>query len=502
MIRRAAVLLVVLAFLGVFAQPAAADLVKITSFSPLSGPPGTIVTINGGGLGTTTKVQFNGVNATFVVHTARKVTAVVPPTASSGPITVTKAKPVSSATSVNDFTVTLPPDTTPWPMFQHDPQHTGKSTGSGPSTSAVRANWEFKGPSWIKNEPSIGPDGTVYIGLARHPLCALEGASGTQKWCTNIGGFVNQSSATIGNPFMKTDAQGTRKVQTVYMGDRNNVFWAVDSEGDDLWSYKINLDGDVRASAIIGPEPTNTIYMMCGCTTRAVMHALAPDGTLKWFLNLPTSRDASPAAIQFGPHFRLYMVSNNAELVAIDDLGTSGVVAWTLPLATLSEHSSPTIGPDGTIYVGTEDGLFAVRDNGTSAQVLPGWPFPTAGGVDTTAAISSGKVYVSSLDGGTRTVYGINPATNPPTQLWSKTGPGSGSTSFAQTPSPVIGSNGLVYAAIGKQVYAFDPAVANPAATPRWQFTLRDDAIALTVGDGVLYVSAKDSRVYALIAGP
>jgi len=71
MIRRAGVLLVVLAFLGVFAQPAAADLVKITSFSPLSGPPGTIVTINGGGLGTTTKVQFNGVNATFVVHTAR-----------------------------------------------------------------------------------------------------------------------------------------------------------------------------------------------------------------------------------------------------------------------------------------------------------------------------------------------------------------------------------------------------------------------------------------------
>ena len=37
---------------------------------------------------------------------------------------------------------------------------------------------------------------------------------------------------------------------------------------------------------------------------------------------------------------------------------------------------------DGTIYVGTEAGLFAVRDDGTSGAVKPGWPFATVGGVD------------------------------------------------------------------------------------------------------------------------
>jgi hypothetical protein len=65
----------------------------------------------------------------------------------------------------------------------------------------------------------------------------------------------------------------------------------------------------------------------------------------------------------------------------------------------------------------------------------------------------------------------------------------------------VIGGNGLVYAAIGSDVYGFDPAAANPGS-PKWQFTLPADAISLMVGEGVLYVSAKNARLYALTPAP
>src|SRR5262249_20056836 len=157
-------------------------------------------------------------------------------------------------------------------MFQHDMRHTGKTTVNGPTGSSVHPQWTYKAPSWIKNETTIGPDGTLYIGAGKFPLCSLNPAAGTVNFCTQIGGFVDQPAAPVGNPFTKTDASGTRTVQTLYIGDRNNIFWAVDSEGATLWHKKIPLDGDVRASAIIDPS-TGRVFMMCGCTTQARLHA-------------------------------------------------------------------------------------------------------------------------------------------------------------------------------------------------------------------------------------
>jgi outer membrane protein assembly factor BamB len=240
--------------------------------------------------------------------------------------------------------------------------------------------------------------------------------------------------------------------------------------------------------------------MMCGCTTRGVVHAFNKNGTLNWFLNIPGVRDASPAGVQFGSHYRLYVMTNNAELMAIDDLGASGVVAWSIDLGTNSEHSSPIVAPDGTIYVGTDHALYALKDNGTSASVKPGWPFtPAKGDIDTTPAFSSGKVYISTDGpGSTRVLYAVDGTSGQ--QLWTLSGVGGGAASLALTPSAVVGSNGLVYMAIGKDVYAFDPASANPAAAPRWHFVVGDDVISMAVGDGVLYVSARDAKVYALVS--
>lgn len=493
--RRFVLAIVAAAAIVVAEGTARADLLKITGFTPPSGPVGTTVVISGGGMSRVNAVAFAGVGASFRVDSARQVTATVPDGASTGRITVTR--PGSTVTSATDFTITTAPESTPWSSWQHDAQHSGRTGATGPSGSAVTRKWVYKAVNWIKNEPAIGTDGTVYIGDSKFPLCALSGASGALLWCTDVGGYVAQSSPAIGNPFVKTDAAGTRTVQTIYIGERNNVLWAIDDEGDTVWSYKIALDGDVRASPLIGPPPASRVFMMCGCTTRGVLHAFDPSGALAWVVNLPQVREASPAGILRGATFRLYVITNHGELIAVDDLGTRGEIAWTLPLGASSSMSSPSIGPDGTIYVGTEAGLFAVRDDGASGHVVPGWPFATAGNVDTTAAIAGSKLYVSSFRLGTRRLYAIDAAGGPPQQLWSVSGPGTSSTSFAQTPSAVIGGNGLVYAAIGPVVSAFDPASANPAVA-RWQHTLPADAISLTLGEGVLYVSAKDARLYAL----
>ena len=75
----------------------------ITSFSPGVGPTGITVTIHGTRLTATRSVGFNGVSASFQVVSNRELTAVVPETATTGPITVTK--PAGSAVSSEDFHV-------------------------------------------------------------------------------------------------------------------------------------------------------------------------------------------------------------------------------------------------------------------------------------------------------------------------------------------------------------------------------------------------------------
>ena len=86
----------------------AATTPAISDFSPLSGPVGTSVTINGSGFTGATGVKFNGTSAgsgNFTVVSDVQITATVPSGASTGPISVTT--PGGTGTSSADFTVTL-----------------------------------------------------------------------------------------------------------------------------------------------------------------------------------------------------------------------------------------------------------------------------------------------------------------------------------------------------------------------------------------------------------
>lgn len=84
---------------------------SISSFSPFSGAPGATVTITGANFNATTggnTVTFNSVAATVNSATTTQIVAVVPATATSGPISV--ATTSGTAYSANSFSV-LPPAT-------------------------------------------------------------------------------------------------------------------------------------------------------------------------------------------------------------------------------------------------------------------------------------------------------------------------------------------------------------------------------------------------------
>lgn len=75
----------------------------ISSFSPTSGPAGTLVTVTGTNLGGATSVKMGGVNVSFSVLAAGKLTFQIPSGVASGKISVTTAGGTGSSSS--SFTV-------------------------------------------------------------------------------------------------------------------------------------------------------------------------------------------------------------------------------------------------------------------------------------------------------------------------------------------------------------------------------------------------------------
>jgi len=87
------------------AGPAQAQSLSISGLSPTTGPPGTVVTIDGSGFNQSSTVGFGGTPAASVTDvSATELTATVPADAPPGPITVTNTTtPIGTATSASSY---------------------------------------------------------------------------------------------------------------------------------------------------------------------------------------------------------------------------------------------------------------------------------------------------------------------------------------------------------------------------------------------------------------
>ena len=79
----------------------------VTSFTPTSGNPGTLVVVLGSEFTGATGVAFGGVPASFSVDSDAQITATVPIGAVTGPVSVTT--PDGTGLSSTNFTVTSSP---------------------------------------------------------------------------------------------------------------------------------------------------------------------------------------------------------------------------------------------------------------------------------------------------------------------------------------------------------------------------------------------------------
>lgn len=143
--------------------------------------------------------------------------------------------------------------------------------------------------------------------------------------------------------------------------------------------------------------------------------------------------------------------------------------------------SSPVIGADGTIYVGSYDShLYAINPDGSMK-----WSFAAKEIIDSTPAIASdGTIYFGSWD---KNLYAIDPNGN---------GKWRAQTSGRIVSSPTIGSDGTIY--VGSDdtfLYAI-----NPNGSLKWSFKTEQRIISTPAiaPDGTVYVGSFDNNLYAI----
>ncbi len=168
---------------------------------------------------------------------------------------------------------------------------------------------------------------------------------------------------------------------------------------------------------------------------------------------------------------------------------SDGSEKWNLDIGVV--ESSPAIGADGTVYVGSKDkNLHAINPDGTEK-----WTFATGAAIYASPAIGvDGTIYIGSSDS---KFYAVNPDG---TEKWHITT--DSFIPFMHEDSPAIGADGTIY------VTAMDTAQStykrffyaiNPNGTIEWRFDA--DAIQGQIAiadDGTIYLGSQDGTLYAL----
>jgi hypothetical protein len=274
-------------------------------------------------------------------------------------------------------------------MYQMDPQHTGRSLFAGPRNPNLLRTFDTANPgvetvdpgdsrSEIQSSAAIGPDGTVYIGNFPGNIFALRdpgtGDALELLWRFHPAGASSfhttpalgqDGSVYIGFSTGGMTSEATGKLYALRApasGIDADVIWTVDlGQGRQTTSPTVTADG--------------TIYVISGAGR---LFAIDADGKVRWTIQTGFALKTAPA---IGADGTVYVASMDGKLYSVAPGVGAGArepwIRWTFdfgeypgdtpPVSAsvpppgadgIGSGASPTIGPDGTIYVGANNSNF------------------------------------------------------------------------------------------------------------------------------------------------
>ncbi len=354
-----------------------------------------------------------------------------------------------------------------WPLFSRDRSNSGRSDHCGPespfdSVSYITGNT-------INTSPVIGEDTTIYFGSDGGYLYAMNPDLLSYKWRYDVpGGNVNSTPAI--------DESGY-----IYFTSNDDSLYSLRTNGNRRWAYYLGVGVNSKSPIMIGED--GTIYI----TALNTLYAFDSNGNLNWSLLLSGNNYSSGVVLN---NSRIYTsVISDSRLYAIDDLGATYQTVWQKALAA-GMYSTPSTNGD-TIYFTLNDGkLYAIQDTGSyfidlwSVQIDPPkvelfemYYSSPAIGFDNTIYVGTpfNNLVAVSPDGEIKWKYNVSD------RVWS---------------SPVIDSNGIIYFGSNNDtLYALEYSFCY--ATVKWKFPVdgnMESSIALC---NPLYCTS-DNRVYKI----
>ncbi|OFZ79752.1 MAG: hypothetical protein A2583_06915 [Bdellovibrionales bacterium RIFOXYD1_FULL_53_11] len=248
--------------------------------------------------------------------------------------------------------------------------------------------WSFTVNQPILSAVNIAGDGTIYfirdvygndpaVLFAVHP-------DGTEKWrytlVTDLS-MRNMASLSVGQN------------GTIYVGGECGHLLAINPDGTLKWDYIVGDNPGGHPYITISPavDPDGTVYFWPGAANNTRVHAINSDSTLKW--RSENMNMSGLMTFSFGDDRSVY-ISDGGGIIILSPLnGQQGgfipdgnlqasplisgpdqtvyfgnvagtfyaarhdySIKWSLPVSDSGLYSSPSMGADGTIYVGSNNG--------------------------------------------------------------------------------------------------------------------------------------------------
>ena len=336
-----------------------------------------------------------------------------------------------------------------WPMFHHDPQHTGYSTCSAPDSNMIR--WSYNTGGDVISSPAV-IDNKVYVGGGSKVWC-LNAETGGFIWDYQTGGGVFSSPAVVNGK--------------VYIGSSDGYVYCLNADnGNFVWIYSGAYPCDFESSPSVVDGKVyianfGTMYLYC---------LNAENGNFIWKQYFSSSVTSSPAVV----NGKVYITSDNGKLSCLN--ANTGNLIWSY--TTGGSHSSPAV-VNGKVYVGGNTNVWCL--NAETGSFI--WNYETGGFVLSSPAVINDKVYIGSRD---KKLYCLN--ANNGNYIWSYT------TWWYIDSSPAV-ADGKVY--VGSQdnnVYCFNADTGNKIWSYQTGYPYLDSSPA--VYDGKLYIGSRDNKIY------
>jgi outer membrane protein assembly factor BamB len=232
----------------------------------------------------------------------------------------------------------------------------------------------------VDTSPAILADGTIVVACYADVIAARPD-TGAVVWSFDAGAGT---AKVFASPALGRDG-------TIYVGTQGDRFLAIDRHGKRLWSF--DAGGDNDATPAVADDDT----VIFGSDDGHV-RAMAPGGAIRWLTQLGKPIRA-PVAI--GPDGTAYVATYGEEpfVAALD--GATGVERWRFSTAPgegafYGIQSGALVDAEGYVYFGGRDHfVYCLSPKGELV-----WKYETGDQVDASPSIGpDGTLYVGSDDG-------------------------------------------------------------------------------------------------------